>query len=66
MVDMTEHKEVRVITRMEPSLVERVERVADEFYGGNRSLLIRLATIAVVDRRERELAERDAQEAVAA
>ena len=66
MVDTAEHKVVRVITKMEPSLVERVERVADEFYGGNRSLLIRLATIAVIDRRERELAERDANELQAA
>lgn len=52
-----ENKEVRILVRVEPSAISRYDRVADAFYGGNRSLLIRRALEDLVTRREREIVE---------
>ncbi len=62
----TPERKKLVMFSIEPSLIERADQIADEFYGGNRSFLTRVALKELLDRKERELAERDAQEVVAA
>lgn len=57
---VAERKEGQVVIRCEPTLLSRINRLAETQYTGNRSFMARLALTEFVDRKERELAERDA------
>ncbi len=66
MAQTTEPKVTSIFVRVEQSLVDRADAVANRVYAGNRSYLIRQAITEHIDRKEAELAERDANELQAA
>ncbi|MDQ3541226.1 MAG: hypothetical protein M3440_11095 [Chloroflexota bacterium] len=66
MAEKTERMEDRIVLRSDPEFIARVQRVADERFGTNRSLLVRRAIERLIEPIEVELAERDANELQAA
>jgi predicted transcriptional regulator len=61
-----ERKSRYIRFRSDPEFVSRIERVADARFGENKSVLIRRAVESFIEPIERELAERETQEASAA
>lgn len=53
-------KRPMVFSRVEPQDLERCQKVADELYDGNLSLLVRIALKQFVDRHEAEKKEQAA------
>ena len=66
MAQTTEPKVTSIFVRVEQSLIDRADAVANRVYAGNRSYLIRQAITEHIDRKEAEFTEREAQEQVAA
>lgn len=61
MTEKVERKEDRIVLRSDTEFVERVQRVADERFGKNRSELVRRAIERLIEPIEQELATRDAE-----
>lgn len=57
-MEQTMAKEERIVLRCDPEFLKRCDRIADEFYGGVRSVLVRRAITEVIERKEQELAGR--------
>lgn len=53
-------KEGRIVLRCEESFVRRLDRVADERFGGNRSEMIRRNLDQLLEREEAQIDEREA------
>ncbi len=55
MAEKTERMEDRIVLRSDPEFIARVQRVADERFGTNRSLLVRKAIERLIEPIEAEL-----------
>jgi len=66
MTDKPKRMDDRFIVKADTDFKARVQRIAADRYGTNTSLLIRIAVERFIEPLEADLAEREAQESVAA
>lgn len=53
-------RDERVVVKFDRAFVQRVNAIANRFFEGNRSLLIRTAVRELLERKERETEESEA------